>query len=236
MPQMGESIAEGTIVRWIKKVGDTGRSRRAAVRDLDRQGGRRDPVARRGVLTEIKVEEGETVPVNAVVGTIGAEGEATAAAAPAPHVALPRWLRPARPRPPHRRSHKPMAAGTTSAPRRPASARQGPRRRTASATRTRSARTICAARSRRRSCAASRSDHNVDITADPRLGHRRPRHEARHPASTWTGSGIRTGIANARRPRTRPARELPDPDAGPGSGSRIPARRQRPESRSSRSR
>ena len=45
MPQMGESIAEGTIVRWIKKVGDNGRSRRAAVRDLDRQGRRRDPVA-----------------------------------------------------------------------------------------------------------------------------------------------------------------------------------------------
>ncbi len=45
MPQMGESIAEGTIVRWIKKVGDTRRSRRAAVRDLDGQGGRRDSVA-----------------------------------------------------------------------------------------------------------------------------------------------------------------------------------------------
>ena len=45
MPQMGESIAEGTIVRWIKKVGDRGRTRRAAVRDLDRQGRRRDPVA-----------------------------------------------------------------------------------------------------------------------------------------------------------------------------------------------
>ena len=45
MPQMGESIAEGTIVRWIKKVGDSRRSRRAAVRDLDRQGRRRDPVA-----------------------------------------------------------------------------------------------------------------------------------------------------------------------------------------------
>ena len=47
MPQMGESIAEGTIVRWIKKVGDQGRSRRAAVRDLDRQGRRGDPVAGR---------------------------------------------------------------------------------------------------------------------------------------------------------------------------------------------
>ena len=45
MPQMGESIAEGTIVRWIKKVGRQRRSRRAAVRDLHRQGGRGDPVA-----------------------------------------------------------------------------------------------------------------------------------------------------------------------------------------------
>ena len=46
MPQMGESIAEGTITKWLKKVGDKVAARRAAVRDLDRQGGRRDPVAR----------------------------------------------------------------------------------------------------------------------------------------------------------------------------------------------
>ena len=47
MPQMGESIAEGTIVRWIKKGRRQGRSRRAAVRDLDRQGGRRNSLAGR---------------------------------------------------------------------------------------------------------------------------------------------------------------------------------------------
>ena len=47
MPQMGESIAEGTITKWLKKVGRHGQARRADLRDLDRQGGRRDPFARR---------------------------------------------------------------------------------------------------------------------------------------------------------------------------------------------
>jgi 2-oxoglutarate dehydrogenase E2 component (dihydrolipoamide succinyltransferase) len=75
MPQMGESIAEGTIVRWIKKIGD------AVERDeplfeisTDKVDAEvPSPVA--GVLTEIRVHEGETVPVNSVVATIGSSSE-----------------------------------------------------------------------------------------------------------------------------------------------------------------
>jgi pyruvate dehydrogenase E2 component (dihydrolipoamide acetyltransferase) len=78
MPQMGESIAEGTIVRWIKKVGD------AVDRDEPRFEISTDkvdaeiPSPGAGVLTEIKVKEGETVPVNAVVAVIGGAGEKAA--------------------------------------------------------------------------------------------------------------------------------------------------------------
>src|SRR6188472_3385789 len=84
MPQRGESIAEGTIVRWIKKVGD----------DVDRDEPLFEistdkvdaeiPSPAAGRLAEIRVKEGETVPVNSVVAVIGAAGEAvTATSAPA---------------------------------------------------------------------------------------------------------------------------------------------------------
>jgi 2-oxoglutarate dehydrogenase E2 component (dihydrolipoamide succinyltransferase) len=81
MPQMGESIAEGTIVRWIKQVGD------AVERDeplfeisTDKVDAEiPSPVA--GVLSEIRAREGQTVPVNSVVAVISPAGEATSAPA-----------------------------------------------------------------------------------------------------------------------------------------------------------
>ena len=85
MPQMGESIAEGTIVRWIKKVGD------AVERDeplfeisTDKVDAEiPSPVA--GVLAEIRAKEGETVPVNSVVAVIGTSaGQSLTPPAPAP--------------------------------------------------------------------------------------------------------------------------------------------------------
>lgn len=80
MPQMGESIAEGTIVRWIKKVGDAvDRDEPLFEISTDKVDAEiPSPVA--GVLLEIAVKEGETVPVNSVVATIGAAGESTAGA------------------------------------------------------------------------------------------------------------------------------------------------------------
>src|SRR5688500_2822107 len=81
MPQMGESIAEGTIVRWIKKVGDAVDRDEPLFEISTDKVDAEIPSPSAGVLTEIKVKEGETVPVNSVVATIGAAGEA---AAPAP--------------------------------------------------------------------------------------------------------------------------------------------------------
>ena len=81
MPQMGESIAEGTIVRWIKKVGDTIDRDEPLFEISTDKVDAEIPAPAAGVLTEIKVKEGETVAVNSVVATIGAAGEVKPAGA-----------------------------------------------------------------------------------------------------------------------------------------------------------
>ena len=80
MPQMGESIAEGTIVRWIKKVGDTIDKDEPLFEISTDKVDAEIPAPGTGVLLEIRVKEGETVPVNSVVAVIGAAGEKPAAA------------------------------------------------------------------------------------------------------------------------------------------------------------
>ena len=80
MPQMGESIAEGTIVRWIKRVGDSvDRDEPLFEISTDKVDAEiPSPIA--GVLLEIAVKEGETVPIHSVVATIGSASEAVAGA------------------------------------------------------------------------------------------------------------------------------------------------------------
>src|SRR5262245_22796096 len=82
MPQMGESIAEGTIVRWIKKVGDEVDRDEPLFEISTDKVDAEIPSPAAGRLAEIKVKEGETVPVNSVVAVIGAAGEAVAQAEP----------------------------------------------------------------------------------------------------------------------------------------------------------
>lgn len=83
MPQMGESIAEGTITRWIKQVGDTVERDEPIFEISTDKVDAEIPAPSAGTLVEIKNQEGETVPVNDVVAFI--ETDATAAAsAPAP--------------------------------------------------------------------------------------------------------------------------------------------------------
>ena len=78
MPQMGESIAEGTIVRWIKKVGETVDRDEPLFEISTDKVDAEIPSPAAGVLTDIKVKEGETVPVNAVVAVIGEAGAVSA--------------------------------------------------------------------------------------------------------------------------------------------------------------
>src|SRR2546427_8662550 len=82
MPQMGESIAEGTIVRWIKKVGDKVDRDEPLFEISTDKVDAEIPSPAAGVVSEIRVKEGETVPVNSVVAVIGAAGEAKPAAEP----------------------------------------------------------------------------------------------------------------------------------------------------------
>jgi 2-oxoglutarate dehydrogenase E2 component (dihydrolipoamide succinyltransferase) len=75
MPQMGESIAEGTIVRWIKKVGESVERDEPLFEISTDKVDAEIPSPAAGVLTDIKVQEGETVAVNSVVAEIGQANE-----------------------------------------------------------------------------------------------------------------------------------------------------------------
>jgi pyruvate dehydrogenase E2 component (dihydrolipoamide acetyltransferase) len=81
---MGESIAEGTIVRWIKQVGDQVDRDEPLFEISTDKVDAEIPSPAAGRLAEIKVKEGETVPVNSVVAVIGAAGEAVAQETPRP--------------------------------------------------------------------------------------------------------------------------------------------------------
>ena len=93
MPQMGESIVEGTITKWLKKPGDKIQRDEPLFEISTDKVDAEIPAPASGVLQEIKVAEGTTVGVNTVVGTIAADGEAPAKPAAAP-------AKPAAPAPP----------------------------------------------------------------------------------------------------------------------------------------
>ena len=117
MPQMGESIFEGTITKWLKKPGDKIERDEPLFEISTDKVDAEIPSPAAGVLKEIKVKEGQTVPIQTVVALIDAVGAAAAAPAPAKRKArnplrlrlrlrqnppLPRPLRrlPSKPRPP----------------------------------------------------------------------------------------------------------------------------------------
>src|SRR5687767_12642389 len=85
MPQMGESIAEGTLSRWLKKVGDEVKRDEPIFEISTDKVDAEIPSSNAGTLVEILVNEGQTVAVQTVVARIETEkGAAVAASAPAP--------------------------------------------------------------------------------------------------------------------------------------------------------
>jgi 2-oxoglutarate dehydrogenase E2 component (dihydrolipoamide succinyltransferase) len=89
LPQLGETVTEGTITRWFKKVGDTVALDEPLFEVSTDKVDTEVPSPIAGVLTEIRVPEGETVPVGAVIGVVGDAGAVVAAppaTAPAPVV------------------------------------------------------------------------------------------------------------------------------------------------------
>src|SRR5579872_2988108 len=108
MPQMGESIVEGTITKWLKKPGDKVQRDEPLFEISTDKVDAEIPAPASGVLQESKVTEGTTVSVNTVVGTIAVDGEA-AAAKPAEAAAKPTTASaalPAREENPDDNSHK----------------------------------------------------------------------------------------------------------------------------------
>jgi pyruvate dehydrogenase E2 component (dihydrolipoamide acetyltransferase) len=84
MPQMGESIFEGTITKWLKKPGDTVQRDEPLFEISTDKVDAEIPSPASGVLSEVKIAEGNTVQINTVVGVItDANGQAASPAAPA---------------------------------------------------------------------------------------------------------------------------------------------------------
>src|ERR1700737_3231814 len=82
MPQMGESIFEGTITKWLKKPGDRIERDEPLFEISTDKVDAEIPAPSAGVLKEIKVNEGQTVPIQTVVAVIDAAGAAAAAPTP----------------------------------------------------------------------------------------------------------------------------------------------------------
>ncbi len=92
MPQMGESIAEGTLSKWLKKLGDEVKRDEPLFEISTDKVDAEIPAPAAGVLAEIKVQEGQTVPVQTLVAVLETEQGAAVskpAAAPAPAPAAP---------------------------------------------------------------------------------------------------------------------------------------------------
>jgi pyruvate dehydrogenase E2 component (dihydrolipoamide acetyltransferase) len=85
MPQMGESIAEGTLSKWLKKLGDDVKRDEPLFEISTDKVDAEIPAPSAGTLVEIKVQEGQTVPVQTLVAVLETEkGAAVPASAPAP--------------------------------------------------------------------------------------------------------------------------------------------------------
>src|SRR5207249_2750102 len=123
MPQMGESIAEGTLSKWLKKVGDPVKRDEPLFEISTDKVDAEIPAPSAGVLAEIKVQEGQTVPVQTVVGVLETEAgaaasapakpeppKAAAPAPPAPKAEAPKTAAAPPPPPADRPSGRPAAA------------------------------------------------------------------------------------------------------------------------------
>src|SRR6266487_4310058 len=93
MPQMGESIAEGTVSKWLKKVGEEVKRDEPLFEISTDKVDAEIPSPVAGVLAEIKVQEGQTVAVQTLVAVIETEKGAPAVTAPPPRPPSPSPLR-----------------------------------------------------------------------------------------------------------------------------------------------
>src|SRR2546422_605475 len=166
MPQMGESIAEGTVSKWLKKIGDPVKRDEPLFEISTDKVDAEIPAPAAGVLAEIKVQEGQTVPVQTLVAVIETEKGAVAsppAAASAPPASKPEPPKPAPPPPPP----PPPAAAAASVGERPRPPATAPSRQGGDGAET------AEDRLRKRSTPLVRkiaAEHQVDISTIPGTG------------------------------------------------------------------
>jgi len=122
MPQMGESIAEGTLSKWLKKVGDIVKRDEPLFEISTDKVDAEIPAPAAGVLAEIKVQEGQTVPVQTLVAVLETE---KGAAAPAPTKPEPPKAAAPAPVPPPKAEPKATPTPPTPRPEAPAAVRSG---------------------------------------------------------------------------------------------------------------
>ena len=137
MPQLGETVTEGTITKWFKQIGDTVSADEPLFEVSTDKVDTEVPSPVAGVLTEIRAAEGDTIDVGSVIAVVGAAGSAPAAAAPpaqappvaaaepvsapvveAPPVPAPHLLRGRPQRPPAATHRSRLGSGHGVAPRR----------------------------------------------------------------------------------------------------------------------
>jgi 2-oxoglutarate dehydrogenase E2 component (dihydrolipoamide succinyltransferase) len=132
MPQMGESIAEGTITKWLKKIGEPVKRDEPIFEISTDKVDAEIPAPVAGTLVEIRVGEGQTVPINTVVGVIGEASEvattppagpAKTAEPAAPPAAAPQPPAPPSPAPEPSRAAPPSQPPAPPVPQAPAVAR-----------------------------------------------------------------------------------------------------------------
>src|SRR3984957_2519040 len=206
MPQMGESIFEGTITKWLKKPGDKVERDEPLFEISTDKVDAEIPSPSAGVLKEIKVNEGQTVPIQTVVAVIDGAGSAAAAPAPAPAPAKPATPAAAAPAaPPAARPASPapaVAAPTQTAPQAaPATQRSGER--------------IHSSPLVRRMAA----EHGIDLTTIPGTG-AGGRISKQDIEAVIAAGGVPAAAPPPSAPTAAPARPAPPPPPAP---SAVPA-------------
>ncbi|HXY18383.1 MAG TPA: 2-oxo acid dehydrogenase subunit E2 [Gemmatimonadales bacterium] len=194
MPQMGESIAEGTLAKWLKKVGDEVKRDEPIFEISTDKVDAEIPAPSGGILAEIKVPEGQTVPIQTVVAVIETDATAGVGAAPAPAAA------PAASPAPRPQAPTPVAAGPAAAAPALAPGSQAPSPVTESADE----------RLRRRSTPLVRkiaAEHSVDIATVPGTGH--AGRVTKKDLLGYIEAGAPAGAATV--PSPAPGRQAPSP-------------------------
>ena len=201
MPQMGESIFEGTITKWLKKAGDKIERDEPLFEISTDKVDAEIPSPSAGILKEIKVTEGQTVPIQTIVAIIDADGAGAASAAPA----KPEASKPA--------PSAPVAAKPSAPSAPPVSAPSTP--------------PVSASGDRVRSSPLVRKiarENNIDVAQVPGTGAggRVSKQDILGAVESGTGSGARPSSAAPSAAHAAPARpSAPPPATGGASASAV---------------